>query len=94
MKIRPSGGLLADTMKEVSDIPPTAEAICDWLNLDAMVVSGLMPPTTPDELVIRPYVKDERTDWDNHMVIVAGIGPLAWVDGPLESSSANEEGAY
>ncbi len=89
MKIRPAGGLLERTMAQVAEIEPTAQAVCDWLNRDPMVTSGIMRPSVPADLAIQPAGIDERTGWDTRMVVVTADGhtmPLAWIDGPLSAS--------
>ena len=87
MKIRPVGGMLADTMKKVADIDPDVTSVCEWLNRDPMVTSGFMPPAEPSDLRQHHVGLDHRIGWDTWLVALVGVGPVAQTNMPVPGIS-------
>lgn len=80
-KYRPHRRLLYEAMAEVVEVSTLAELVA---HMRKSVESWYPPEELPtiENTEVKPYVYDERIDWNTHIVTVKGS---AWgfTDGPL-----------
>lgn len=79
MKIRIHKGGLAESMKTVTEIEPTTEAIAEYLRSQW---DSLGYGVYPENIRVEPYGFDERIEWNTYIVLLDGNG-VAFTDGPI-----------
>jgi hypothetical protein len=76
-KLRLHAGGLTESLATVREIAATREALA----LEASLFLGRI--VYPHEITVKPVCYDPRTMWDTHIVLIEGVGPLGYTDGPL-----------
>lgn len=79
MKIRIHAGGLAESMTTLTELPPTKEAIAQYLR---EVWGGLSYGVYPENIRVEPYGFDKRIEWDTYVVFLEGHA-VAFTDGPI-----------
>lgn len=80
-KFRPQRGSLADAMDEVEEFESKADLVKKLIN----DYKGFFPSRTISEstVEIKPYIYDDRINWDTYIVTIKGLGVLGFTDGPV-----------
>lgn len=83
MKFREHRGRLTDAMTTVVELTDRAaldEYLRKWF---ADYCAAIDLPCGPLPAVqVKPYAFDDRIGWDTHIVVIEGIGPVGFTDGP------------
>jgi hypothetical protein len=74
MKFREHRGGLEASLKTVVELEATAFALARHLRVGV------------SDIQVKPYCRDERIDWNTHLVLVHGR-PVGFTDGPLENET-------
>lgn len=96
MKFRQHRGGLQDSLATVVEIADKKalvaylRALFQHWNKELPGVDCNYPRIDADTVKVEKYVFDERINWDTHIVLVKGYGPIGFTDGPCEDSTIKE----
>lgn len=80
MKFREHRGGLKESLATCVELPPTRAALAAHLK---PWLEPLRVPVSEAALHIHYYAYDDRIQWDTHIVMLDGFGPVGFTDGPV-----------
>lgn len=80
MKFREHRGSLIESMKTLVEFNDRSQL----LDILKKTFGDYKIPKNLNNFKIKPYIYDERIDWDTHMVTLEGHGVLGFTDSPVD----------
>jgi len=78
---RPHRGTLEESMKAVVEIKNKQDLVIKIIDDLSDFKHDLLINT--DTVIIKPYTRDNRIDWNTHIVTIEGYGVLGFTNNPL-----------